>query len=377
MDFLAEAALRILPFLAVITVVVFFHELGHFLVARWNGVRVDVFSIGFGGEVFGWHDKHGTRWRISWVPLGGYVKFFGDSGATSAQGEGLEEMSPADRAMSFHHKRLWQRASIVVAGPVANFILAIVIFAVMFATVGQRISDPLVVDVMPGGAAEVAGFRAGDLVVSIDGNPISRFQELQSYVQPRPGQQIQIGVERGGRTIDLIVTPTPTEREAFGSTQTIGLIGITGPGGQFERQSPTDSIWLGVATTYGVVETTLVYLADVVTGEASSDQLSGPIGIAVVTSEVARVSVIGLINLAAVISVALGLFNLFPIPLLDGGHLLFYAAEALRGKPLSERAQEYGMRFGMLVVLAIFVLATFNDLKYRLDLFGFVSGLFS
>jgi regulator of sigma E protease len=377
MDFLAEAALRILPFLAVITVVVFFHELGHFLVARWNGVRVDVFSIGFGGEVFGWHDKHGTRWRISWVPLGGYVKFFGDAGATSAQGEGLEEMSAADRAVSFHHKRLWQRASIVVAGPVANFILAIVIFAVMFATVGQRISDPLVVDVMPGGAAEVAGFRAGDLVVSIDGNPISRFQELQSYVQPRPGQQIQIGVERGGRTIDLIVTPTPTEREAFGSTQTIGLIGITGPGGQFERQSPTDSIWLGVATTYGVVETTLVYLADVVTGEASSDQLSGPIGIAVVTSEVARVSVIGLINLAAVISVALGLFNLFPIPLLDGGHLLFYAAEALRGKPLSERAQEYGMRFGMLVVLAIFVLATFNDLKYRLDLFGFVSGLFS
>ncbi len=377
MDFLAEAALRILPFLAVITVVVFFHELGHFLVARWNGVRVDVFSIGFGGEVFGWHDKHGTRWRISWVPLGGYVKFFGDAGATSAQGEGLEEMSAADRAVSFHHKRLWQRASIVVAGPVANFILAIVIFAVMFATVGQRISDPLVVDVMPGGAAEVAGFRAGDLVVSIDGNPISRFQELQSYVQPRPGQQIQIGVERAGRAIDLIVTPTPTEREAFGSTQTIGLIGITGPGGQFERQSPTDSLWLGVATTYGVVETTLVYLADVITGEASSDQLSGPIGIAVVTSEVARVSVIGLINLAAVISVALGLFNLFPIPLLDGGHLLFYAAEALRGKPLSERAQEYGMRFGMLVVLAIFVLATFNDLKYRLDLFGFVSGLFS
>ena len=163
----------------------------------------------------------------------------------------------------------------------------------------------------------------------------------------------------------------------FGSTQTIGLIGITGPGGQFERQSPTTSIWLGVTTTFGVVETTLVYLADVVTGNASSDQLSGPIGIAVVTSEVARASVVGLINLAAVISVALGLFNLFPIPLLDGGHLLFYGAEALRGKPLSDRAQEYGMRFGMLVVIAIFVLATFNDLKYRLDFFGFVSGLFS
>lgn len=377
MDFLAEAALRILPFLAVITIVVFFHELGHFLVARWNGIRVDVFSIGFGGEVFGWHDKHGTRWRISWVPLGGYVKFFGDAGATSAQGEGLEEMSSADRAVSFHHKRLWQRATVVVAGPVANFILAIVIFAIMFATVGQRISDPLVIEVMSGGAAEAAGFRAGDLIVTIDGKPISRFQELQSYVQPRPGQAIQVGVERDGRSIDLIVTPTPAEREAFGSTQTIGLIGITGPGGQFERQSPTDSVWLGVAATYGVVETTLVYLADVVTGNASSDQLSGPIGIAVVTSEVARVSVVGLINLAAVISVALGLFNLFPIPLLDGGHLLFYAAEALRGKPLSERAQEYGMRFGMLVVIAIFVLATFNDLKYRLDFFGFVSGLLS
>ncbi len=377
MDFIAEAALRIFPFLAVITIVVFFHELGHFLVARWNGIRVEVFSIGFGGEIFGWHDKYGTRWRISWVPLGGYVKFFGDAGATSAQGDGLDEMTAAERAVSFHHKRLWQRASVVVAGPIANFILAIIVFAVMFATVGQRISDPFVVEVSAGGAAAAAGFEQGDLVASIDGRPISRFQELQAYVQPRPGQEIQIGVVRDGRTVDLIVTPTPTEREVFGSTQTIGLIGITGPGGQFERQSPTTSIWLGVTTTFGVVETTLVYLADVVTGNASSDQLSGPIGIAVVTSEVARASVVGLINLAAVISVALGLFNLFPIPLLDGGHLLFYGAEALRGKPLSDRAQEYGMRFGMLVVIAIFVLATFNDLKYRLDFFGFVSGLFS
>ncbi len=377
MDFIAEAALRIFPFLAVITIVVFFHELGHFLVARWNGIRVEVFSIGFGGEIFGWHDKYGTRWRISWVPLGGYVKFFGDAGATSAQGDGLDEMTAAERAVSFHHKRLWQRASVVVAGPIANFILAIIVFAVMFATVGQRISDPFVVEVSAGGAAAAAGFEQGDLVASIDGRPISRFQELQAYVQPRPGQEIQIGVVRDGRTVDLIVTPTPTEREVFGSTQTIGLIGITGPGGQFERQSPTTSIWLGVTTTFGVVETTLVYLADVVTGNASSDQLSGPIGIAVVTSEVARSSVVGLINLAAVISVALGLFNLFPIPLLDGGHLLFYGAEALRGKPLSDRAQEYGMRFGMLVVIAIFVLATFNDLKYRLDFFGFVSGLFS
>ncbi|NQV79594.1 MAG: RIP metalloprotease RseP [Alphaproteobacteria bacterium] len=377
MDFIAEAALRIFPFLAVITVVVFFHELGHFLVARWNGIKVEVFSIGFGGEIFGWYDKYGTRWRISWVPLGGYVKFFGDAGATSAQGDGLDEMTAAERAVSFHHKRLWQRASVVVAGPVANFILAIVVFAVMFATVGQRISDPLVVEVSQGGAAAAAGFQQGDLVATIDGRAISRFQELQAYVQPRPGQEILIGVIRDGRTVDLIVTPTPTEREAFGSKQTIGLIGITGPGGQFERQSPTTSIWLGITTTFGVVETTLVYLADVVSGNASSDQLSGPIGIAVVTSEVARASVVGLINLAAVISVALGLFNLFPIPLLDGGHLLFYGAEALRGKPLSDRAQEYGMRFGMLVVIAIFVLATFNDLKYRLDFFGFVSGLFS
>ncbi|MDA0366947.1 MAG: RIP metalloprotease RseP [Proteobacteria bacterium] len=377
MDFIAEAALRIFPFLAVITIVVFFHELGHFLVARWNGIRVEVFSIGFGGEIFGWRDKYGTRWRISWVPLGGYVKFFGDAGATSAEGDGLDEMTAAERAVSFHHKRLWQRASVVVAGPVANFILAIIVFAVMFATVGQRISDPIVVEVSAGGAAAAAGFEQGDLVATIDGRGISRFQELQAYVQPRPGQDIQIGVIRDGQTVDLIVTPTPTEREVFGSTQTIGLIGITGPGGQFERQSPTTSIWLGVTTTFGVVETTLVYLADVVTGNASSDQLSGPIGIAVVTSEVARASVVGLINLAAVISVALGLFNLFPIPLLDGGHLLFYGAEALRGKPLSDRAQEYGMRFGMLVVIAIFVLATFNDLKYRLDFFGFVSGLFS
>lgn len=376
MDFVAEAALRIIPFLAVITVVVFFHELGHFLVARWNGVRVDTFSIGFGGEVFGWHDKHGTRWRISWIPLGGYVKFFGDAGATSAEGEGLDEMNAEERAVSFHHKRLSQRAAVVVAGPVANFLLAIVIFAVMFATFGRPISEPLVVDVMPQGAAQAAGIEAGDVVTALDGKRIKRFQELQAYVQPRPGQPIMVEVRRGERLLQLDITPTPTEREVFGSTQTIGVIGIRGPAGQLERQGPLASIWLGVASTYGVVETTLVYLGDVVTGNASADQLSGPIGIAVVTSEVARVSVVGLINLAAVISVALGLFNLFPIPLLDGGHLLFYCAEALRGKPLSDRAQEFGMRLGMLVVIAIFVFATFNDLKYRLDVFGFVSGLF-
>jgi len=377
MEFLAEAALRVLPFLAVITIVVFFHELGHFAVARWNGVRVDTFSIGFGGEIFGWNDKHGTRWRVSWVPLGGYVKFFGDAGASSAQSDGLDDMTDEERAVSFHHKGLWQRASVVVAGPIANFILAIVIFAVMFATFGRPVSEPLVVNVVPQGAAQVAGFEAGDVVTAMDGRSITRFQELQAYVQPRHGQTIHIEVRRIDRLIQLTVTPNPVEREIFGSTQVIGVIGIRGPAGELERQGPIDSILLGIASTYGVIETTLGYLGDVVTGHASTDQLSGPIGIAVVTSEVARVSVVGLINLAAVISVALGLFNLFPIPLLDGGHLLFYAAEALRGRPLSNQAQEFGMRLGMLVVVAIFVLATFNDFKYRLDLFGYVSGLFS
>lgn len=377
MEFLAEAALRVLPFLAVITVVVFFHELGHFAVARWNGVRIDTFSIGFGGEIFGWNDKHGTRWRVSWVPLGGYVKFFGDAGASSAQSDGLDDMTDEERAVSFHHKGLWQRASVVVAGPVANFILAIVIFAVMFATFGRPVSEPLVVNVVPNGAAQVAGFEAGDVVTAMDGRLIARFQELQAYVQPRHGQAIQMEVRRKERLVQLTVTPNPVEREVFGSTQVIGVIGIRGPAGELERQGPIDSIWLGVASTYGVIETTLGYLGDVVAGDASTDQLSGPIGIAVVTSEVARVSVVGLINLVAVISVALGLFNLFPIPLLDGGHLLFYAAEALRGRPLSARAQEFGMRLGMLLVVAIFVLATFNDFKYRLDLFGYVSGLFS
>ena len=377
MEFLAEAALRVMPFLAVITVVVFFHELGHFAVARWNGVRIDTFSIGFGGEIFGWNDKHGTRWRVSWVPLGGYVKFFGDAGASSAQSDGLDDMTDEERAVSFHHKGLWQRASVVVAGPIANFILAIVIFAVMFATFGRPVSEPLVVNVVPGGAAQVAGFEAGDVVTAMDGRSITRFQELQAYVQPRHGQTIDIEVRRSDRLVQLMVTPNPVEREIFGTTQIIGVIGIRGPAGELERQGPIDSIWLGIASTYGVIETTLGYLGDVVTGHASTDQLSGPIGIAVVTSEVARVSVVGLINLAAVISVALGLFNLFPIPLLDGGHLLFYAAEALRGRPLSNQAQEFGMRLGMLVVVAIFVLATFNDFKYRLDLFGYVSGLFS
>ncbi len=376
MELLADIALRVVPFLVVITVVVFFHELGHFLVARWNGIRVEVFSIGFGGEVFGWNDRHGTRWRVSWIPLGGYVKFFGDANAASAAADGIDEMTEEERSVSYHHKRLGQRAAVVTAGPVANFLLAIVVFAIMFMTVGQRVSDPIVVEVMPGSAAELGGFVGGDRVTAIDGRAIERFQDLQAYVQPRPGEAIRFEVNRAGQAIDLTVTPTPVEREAFGTKQVVGVLGIRGPDGERERLGPVEALWGGVAETYGVVATTLVYLGEMVTGKASTDQLSGPLGIAVVTSEVARVSVIGLINLAAVISVALGLFNLFPIPLLDGGHLLFYALEALRGKPLSERAQELGFRLGMLVVIAIFVVATFNDLKYRLDFFGFVSGLF-
>ncbi len=374
MDFILEFASRIWPFLAVLTPVIFFHELGHFLVARWNGVQVEIFSIGFGGEIFGWNDKHGTRWRVSWVPLGGYVKFFGDAGASSGEGEGLDEMTAEERAVSFHHKGLWQRASIVVAGPVANFVLAVVIFAVMFATLGRLEGEPRVLEVLAGSAAEEVGLKTGDLILTLDGKAIERLRDLQDYVQPRPGEEIRMEVSRDGKILVMDVVPTATDRDVYGRTITIGQIGISGPV-RLEKKGPIKSIWLSVEQSYAVADSTLSTIANVIAGKLPFSVFSGPVGIAHVTSEVARVSLLSLIQLAAVISVAIGLFNLFPIPFLDGGHLVFYGAEALRGKPLSERAQEFSMRIGLIALLTFFVAVTFKDIE-TLGVFSFLGGLF-
>ncbi|HVY43537.1 MAG TPA: RIP metalloprotease RseP [Hyphomicrobiaceae bacterium] len=358
----------LVPFLFVLTVVVFIHELGHFLVARWNGVSIQAFSIGFGREIWGFNDRHGTRWRLAWIPLGGYVKFIDDeNGASAPSREAFERLSAQDRAGAFQSKTLGQRAAVVAAGPIANFLLAITIFASIFYLVGVPVTEPRVDEVMPGGAAEAAGFKAGDLIVSIDGEPIESFNDMQRIVGANADTELTFVVERGGSRITLKATPGRRElTDRFGNKMRVGVIGIkraTKPQDwEYRHYGPLEAVWLGVKETHFIVAKTIGYVRDVALGREAADQLGGPIRIAEVSGQVASAGFVPLLNLTAVLSVSIGLINLFPIPLLDGGHLLFYALEAVRRRPLSERAQEIGFRIGLTLVLMLMIYATFNDL---------------
>lgn len=358
----------LLPFIFVLTVVVFFHELGHFLVARWCGVAVKVFSIGFGPEIVGFTDREATRWRISWIPLGGYVKFIDDDNVASATGrKSLEQMSPEERARSFQGKSLAARAAVVAAGPIANFVLAIVVFTLIFTFYGERITAAKVDIVNPGSAAERAGFLAGDKVLSIDGQPIQSFGDMQQIVSSSPNQELHFTVDRAGQTVAITATPELKEvTDNFGNTMRIGLLGIQRSASPedwtLQRHSLPTAFSMAVKQCYFVISRSLGYLYDVVTGRESADQLGGPIRIAQVSGEVAASGFIALLNLTAVISVSIGLINLFPIPMLDGGHLLFYGIEAARGRPLSENTQEIGFRIGLAFVLMLMIFATWNDL---------------
>jgi regulator of sigma E protease len=359
----------IIPFLFVLTVVVFFHELGHFWVARRNGVRVEVFSIGFGRELLGFNDRHGTRWKLCAIPLGGYVKFFGDADAASTPDfETAAAMTEQQRSESFFHKSLGQRAAIVAAGPIANFILAIVIFAGVFTLFGKPITSPRVETIVAASAAEKAGFQPGDLVLSIGGRAIESFSDMQRIVGSSAGETLAIRVQRDGREVDLTAVPTVFEfKDRFGGTHRIGRLGISRsnqPGDtQMRRYDPFTATWMGVKETWFVVERTFAYLGGVVMGTQSADQLGGPIRIAQVSGEAAQIGFVALMSLAALISVSIGLLNLFPIPMLDGGHLVFYAIEAVRGRPMSEKAQEMAFRFGLAVVLMLMIFATWNDIR--------------
>ena len=357
----------LVPFLFVLTLVVFFHELGHFLVARWFGIGVKVFSIGFGPEIFGFNDRHGTRWRLSWIPLGGYVKFIDDDNVASAGQKSLDSLSPADRARSFQAKPVSARAAVVAAGPIANFILAIIIFTAIFSLFGERVTEAKVDVVNPGTAAARAGFVAGDTVISIDGQKIESFGEMQRIVGTSPDRDLRFVVERDGKTVDIVARPERKEiTDRFGNTLRIGLLGIQRTAAPdnwtLQRHDPATAFVMAVKECYFVVTRSLGYLYDVVTGREAADQLGGPIRIAQVSGQVATAGFVALLNLAAIISVSIGLLNLFPIPMLDGGHLLFYAIEGLRGRPLSEYTQEIGFRIGLAFVLMLMVFATWNDL---------------
>jgi len=360
----------VVPFLFVLTIVVFFHELGHFLVGRWAGVRVLTFSLGFGPELFGFDDRHGTRWKISAIPLGGYVKFLGDeTEASTPSTEALAQMTAEERALSFHHKKVGPRAAIVAAGPIANFLLAIVIFAGMFTFFGKPITSARVDKVEANSAAAAAGFQAGDVVTAIDGNKIDTFSDMQRVVSGRAGERLAFTVKRGEANLQLQGTPELREvKDPFGNVQRLGVLGITrqtaAGDAVTERVDPVTAVWLGVKETWFVIERTLAYISRIFTGRESADQVGGPLRIAQMSGQVATIGLGALIQLAAVLSISIGLLNLFPVPLLDGGHLLFYAIEAARGRPLSERAQEVGFRIGLGLVLMLMVFATYNDILH-------------
>ncbi len=360
----------LIPFLFVLTIVVFFHELGHFLVARLHRIRVLVFSLGFGPELLGYNDRTGTRWKLSAIPLGGYVKFFGDDNAASVPDQdALSQISEEERRQTFPAQPVAARAAVVVAGPLANFLLAIMIFAGIFMLYGKQSTSARVDAVQPGSAAEAAGFVPGDLVLSIDGRRIDSFADMQRIVSTSAGEALQVAVDRGGRVVTLTATPALKDiKDNFGNVHRIGVLGITrsmAPGNvRYEKVGPITALRMGVEETWFVIERTLSYIGGVIVGREATDQLGGPIRIAQVSGQVASAGFVALMHLAAVLSVSIGLLNLFPVPLLDGGHLLFYGIEAVRGKPLSERAQEVGFRIGFAIVVMLMIFATFNDILH-------------
>ncbi|MBC8239417.1 MAG: RIP metalloprotease RseP [Alphaproteobacteria bacterium] len=484
LDFLMNTGLYVLPFLGVLTVLVFVHEMGHYLVARWNGVRVEVFSIGFGPEIRGWNDSAGTRWKICWIPFGGYVKFFGDSdGASRPDGETLRELSADERAVSFHHKRLGQRAAIVAAGPMANFIYAIIVLAAMYMSFGQRVTPAEIGRVVDQGAGQAAGFKEGDVVLAIDGDTIHRFEQFEQAVFLNPGKPLNFRIRREGQEQTLSATPRLTEKadkqgivHKFGhlglwpaSPAIVGkiyegspaaaagflvgdrilaidgevvdnferlqdivavskgrrmpmtvlrdgaeirlyvaarraeaakasskgadkkttkdtaigttdperwLIGILRAQRAPIRLGPTDAVVEAATTSYDMLVQTLAYVGQMISGDRGTEDLGGPLRIAHASGQAAQIGVEQLIMLSILLSLNLGMINLFPIPILDGGHLLFYGFEAVLRRPLTDRIQEIGFRIGLALVLTLTVFATWNDLV-NLRVVAFVIDLFS
>jgi regulator of sigma E protease len=357
----------IIPFLFGLSVVVFFHELGHFLVARGCGVRVLVFSIGFGPELVGLTDRQGTRWKVSAVPLGGYVKFLGDENAASTPDQAaVASMSAEERRASFFHQTVGRRAAIVAAGPFANFILAIAIFAVIFALFGKQTTTARVDAVQPDSPAAAAGLQPGDIVVAIDGREIESFSDMQRIVSASAGRTLEFRIDRGGTPININATPALKQgKDGFGNNYCHAVLGIS------RSMTPTDvktisvdpltAVWFGVKETWFIIERTFSYIGGLVAGRECADQLGGPIRIAQISGQVATLGFVPVLHLAAMLSVSIGLLNLFPVPLLDGGHLLFYLIEATRGRPLSDRAQEIGFRIGFAIVVMLMIFTVFND----------------
>ncbi len=363
-----ELLRTVVSFLVVLGVLVFVHELGHYLAARWRGVHVEAFSIGFGRAIVTWTDRLGTVWKLAWLPLGGYVKLHGQ--------ERPQDVPPEVRATwlpghTFHEKSVGSRAIIVAAGPIANFLLAAVLFTLLFASVGRPIAMPVVGDILPDSAAARAGLLAGDRVTGIDGAPIRSFEDIQRIVSSRPAEHMRMDVMRGDRPLSL---PVLTDSRDVGHGKLIGVLGIRGGNTEYQQLSLPQAAVGGVQQTWDVTAQTVAGVWQMLSGQRGTEDLGGPLRIAQLSGQVAQLGVASLISFIAVLSVNLGLINLFPIPILDGGHLVFYLAEAIRGRPIPPRAQEYGFRAGLALLAALFVFSTWNDLSH-IGLFRWVAGL--
>ncbi len=355
MEFLPDTFRTVLAFVVVLGVLVFIHELGHYLAARWRGVHVERFAVGFGRPIASWTDRRGTDWRIGWIPLGGYVKLHGQETPEDAPPEVQANWRPGE---TFHDKPVRDRAIVVAAGPAANFLLAAVLFGLLYATVGQPQSTTTIGTVVEGSAAERAGLAPGDRILALDGESVTRFDQVQRHIQPRAGQPVQVTVERDGQ--QRSVTATPDGRAA--GERTVGVLGVGASGAEFRRLDPFSALWAGTVQTADVTWQTLTAVGQMITGSRGTEDLGGPLGIGRIAGEAARLGIASLISFMAILSVNLALINLFPIPVLDGGHLMFYAAEAIRGRPLPPRAQEIGFRAGFALLITLFLFATWNDL---------------
>lgn len=359
----------ILPYILILSLLVFIHELGHYLAGRWSGIRILAFSVGFGPELVGYTDRHGTRWKISAIPLGGYVRFFGDADVVSRpDGSISDTLTVEELAQTLNGAKLWKRAVTVAAGPLANFLLAIVIFAGMFATMGKPVSDPVVADIKPGSAAEAAGIARGDVLVALDGRMIETFDDVVRYITMRPEIPVEVTVRRAGEEIEFELVPKrAVTTDRFGNEMEVGQIGIITDqqAGNFRivELSPVQAVWEGVRQTGHIITGTFDYIGNMIAGRMNADQLGGPVRVVQASGEMATLGVIALLNLAAVLSVSLGLLNLFPVPVLDGGHLVLYAIEAVRGRPMGQGAQEIAFRIGMAMILSLMVFATWNDIS--------------
>ncbi len=364
MTFLPDAVRTIVSFLVVLGVLVFIHEMGHYLAARWRGIHVEAFSIGFGTPFARWTDRAGTEWRLCWLPLGGYVKLHGQ--------ERPEDVPPEVRAAwqtgrTFHEKPVLSRAIVVAAGPIANFLLAAVLFSVMFGIQGEP-GDPVVQQVMTGSAAASAGIKAGDRIVEINNRKIDNFEDIVRIVSVSAGKPLQVEILRAGASETLAVVPASVDDGGGGKLGILGIAGALRPVG------PVGAVVDGVGHVWDVSVQTLVGVWQIITGQRGASGLGGPLKIAQLSGQVAQNGIGSLVSFIALLSVNLGLINLFPIPILDGGHLVFYALEAIRGRPLPQRAQEYGFRAGLALIACIFLFVTWNDLT-SFGLFRWVAGL--